>query len=327
MAKISKFMMGGVLGALVGLFFAPKSGKELRQAILTGRRRAIMPTKEGHKPEAHTVAEPTVDLEAKLEETRQRVETELQETLAVAPVTEKVEPSETVEAAEEEVEATSGEEAERVAGEAAIETGGIEPELEAVEEAAKTEPSEEVEVDAEEIISGEAVLEVETEKAEVEIEEEVTEKEGAGEKAPETGAEAVEEAVEEPPRAETEEAGQAAADAAVEEPGTEEQELAEEDVFISLKTPAEGEPIVGEAAAAAPEADTKPAPAHIDREEMRKRIEETRARLKAKAFDSMVGGETMTHPGARERKAEPRPAMGLDEETEKAIDESLREEG
>jgi hypothetical protein len=65
----------------------------------------------------------------------------------------------------------------------------------------------------------------------------------------------------------------------------------------------------------------------IDQAEMRRRIEETRARLKAKAFDAMMSGEAALL--SRESGDKPVPQSdehGLDAETDSAIDESLSQE-
>jgi hypothetical protein len=65
----------------------------------------------------------------------------------------------------------------------------------------------------------------------------------------------------------------------------------------------------------------------IDQAEMRRRIEETRARLKAKAFDAMMSGESALL--SRDSGAKPVPTgddVKLDGELESTIDESLSQE-
>ena len=65
----------------------------------------------------------------------------------------------------------------------------------------------------------------------------------------------------------------------------------------------------------------------IDQAEMRRRIEETRARLKAKAFDAMMSGEAALL--ARDSGDKPVPKSedhGLDPETDTVIDDSLSQE-
>ena len=60
---------------------------------------------------------------------------------------------------------------------------------------------------------------------------------------------------------------------------------------------------------------------------MRRRIEETRARLKAKAFDAMMSGEAALL--SRDSGEKPVPGaddVALDAETDSAIDESLSQE-
>ncbi len=65
----------------------------------------------------------------------------------------------------------------------------------------------------------------------------------------------------------------------------------------------------------------------IDQAEMRRRIEETRARLKAKAFDAMMSGESALL--SRDSGEKPVPKgddVELDVELESTIDESLSQE-
>lgn len=121
-----------------------------------------------------------------------------------------------------------------------------------------------------------------------------------------------------------------------------EEEVAAEEAeeFSTLKTPAAGEPTLEEppVAAAGEEAEEaaaetepgRPEPSRFDQEEMRRRIDETRARLKAKAFDAMVGGETFIETeekkGKQGEETEPSVDYGLEEEVERQLDEELREE-
>ena len=99
--------------------------------------------------------------------------------------------------------------------------------------------------------------------------------------------------------------------------------MAEEPV---AEEPVAEEPVVAEepAAAAAPSREG----GGIDQAEMRRRIEETRARLKAKAFDAMMSGEAALL--SRDSGEKPVPtaedAVELDAETDTAIDESLSQE-
>ena len=65
----------------------------------------------------------------------------------------------------------------------------------------------------------------------------------------------------------------------------------------------------------------------IDQAEMRRRIEETRARLKAKAFDAMMSGEAaLLSRDSGDRAVPTGEDHGLDEETDSAIDDSLSQE-
>ncbi|MBI5869849.1 MAG: hypothetical protein HZB44_02660 [Actinobacteria bacterium] len=107
------------------------------------------------------------------------------------------------------------------------------------------------------------------------------------------------------------------------------QAVPETDEFADLKTPVAGEPTTTgqEAGEAVLETETGPAPSQIDRDEMRRRIDETRARLKAKAFDALVSGETFIEPEP-EAGREKHEAAGveIDSEIEEQIDRSLKEE-
>lgn len=232
MARFSRFVLGGIIGAGLALMFAPKSGRELRRMLMGEGRPALPPPAEEMAPPPSPPA-PPVDLQARIEETRHRIETELEDTLAPA------------------------------AGEATAEEAEEERQAEAEVEEAQAEP---------------------------EVEE-----------------------------AEVEEAAPAAA-----------APLAEEE-FADLKAPATGEPTLGEAppeTAAAETAPAGPEPPGFDQEEMRRRIDETRARLKAKAFDAMMSGETFipTEAEGREAKDEEAPQPGLEKEVEEKIDESFKEE-
>lgn len=98
----------------------------------------------------------------------------------------------------------------------------------------------------------------------------------------------------------------------------------------ALKFPAAGEPTLENETPATAESFTEasgtPGPAGIDRDEMRRRIDETRSRLKAKAFDAMVSGETfLDETEAEKEQPRPKTASGLDADVEKSIDESLKE--
>jgi len=117
-------------------------------------------------------------------------------------------------------------------------------------------------------------------------------------------------------------------------PVAEEPIVAEEPVVAAAPVAEEPavieEPVVAEEPTA-PVAEEPEAPAReaggIDQAEMRRRIEETRARLKAKAFDAMMSGEAALL--SRDSGEKPVPSaddVKIDEETGSAIDESLSQE-
>ncbi len=287
MPKFSRFIFGGLMGAGLALLFAPKPGRELRRLLMGGGRPALPP------PEAETAGAPVdrASLDSRIEETRRQVETQLGEEAAPgAP----------------EGEAVIGKTSEPQEAKALV-TGSETPPAEAAEEPPKEKIT----------TAGEAGEELEAAAMTAAEEEDFVVEEAPPEEA------AQEEAAE---------AGETAAggDGPV-EPW--EEEIAE------LKTPAAGEPEVGESeeeaettsreeepAAEAP-VDGRPEPSGFDQEEMRRRIDVTRARLKAKAFDAMVSGETFIETEADKAGKKEQPAgPPLEEEVEKQIDESLKEE-
>ncbi len=88
-------------------------------------------------------------------------------------------------------------------------------------------------------------------------------------------------------------------------------------------------PVVEPAPAAEPVAEepTARAGGSIDQAEMRRRIEETRARLKAKAFDAMMSGEAaLLSRDSGETTVPSGEDVKLDAETDSTIDESLSQE-
>ena len=85
------------------------------------------------------------------------------------------------------------------------------------------------------------------------------------------------------------------------------------------------EPVVGEPAAEEELAGR--AGGTIDQAEMRRRIEETRARLKVKAFDAVVSGEAaLLSRDSGERPAPRGDDLKLDDELERTIDKALSQE-
>ncbi len=89
------------------------------------------------------------------------------------------------------------------------------------------------------------------------------------------------------------------------------------------------EPPVGEPTAAAPVAEEpviredEGEGAAIDQAEMRRRIEETRARLKAKAFDAMMSGEASLLSRDSGEKPVPEGSVDLDSEAAAQLEEGL----
>lgn len=121
------------------------------------------------------------------------------------------------------------------------------------------------------------------------------------------------------------------------EPVAEEPAIAEEAVIAEAvaEEPVIAEPVAEEPVAEEPLVVEEPAAAAaparegggIDQAEMRRRIEETRARLKAKAFDAMMSGEAaLLSRDSGEKPAPGADDVALDAETDSAIDESLSQE-
>ncbi len=339
--KVMRFLLGLMIGAGVAVLFAPKSGRELRQQLAGGvgdrllgsSATDVYPQPEVAEPdpggvatafaepevadpvvdEATVVAEPAADeivpkpfpdwterpeasegddLRERIDETRVAVQTELAQPFA--------EESQGV-VAEEAAAETVAEEADEETGAAAVEAVAA----------------------AEAVVAGAA-----EEKPTLEVAEPV---EGAIEASAPLAAEAAEEPVVDaaPP-----------AEVAVVE-GPDEVVADEESVSGGAaveKTPAETPaaeeavveppaPVATEAPPEEPATETAREGGAIDQAEMRRRIEETRARLKAKAFDAMMSGEAALL--ARDSGDVPVPTSeehGLDAETDSVIDESLSQE-
>lgn len=300
MAKFSRLLFGGIVGAGLAYLF---SRKDVRRRLMGGGQ-GQLPAPGAPRtnipvtvpaPVAAPVEAPIEDLESQIEETRRQVEEQLEEPFA-AP-----------EAVSEEPAA------------ATVEAEAIEEEVEAGEEPASSEKP----VSLDEIDTGEA--------PEILLEEEaISEIPATREEMEDADAEALTEAVEtngielpvkeKPVELEAEKTVQFE---------TETITVPETDEFAELKTPVAGEPTTAgqEAGEAVLETETGPAPSQIDRDEMRRRIDETRARLKAKAFDALVSGETFIEPEP-EAGREKHEAAGveIDSEIEEQIDRSLKEE-
>ncbi|MBE3066489.1 MAG: YtxH domain-containing protein [Chloroflexi bacterium] len=297
MTRLSRFLFGGVIGAGLALILSPKSGKEIRSLLMGSGRKQLPAAEEDYRaPSDYAVPAATtpasrqgVSLESRIKATRQQVEQEIDKTFVPA--------SHTVPDIPEEALAETPPVIEEAAAAFVAETAPV------IEEAA-------------------AAFVAETAPAAVEAETPMV----------------VEPDMPAAPEAPAFEAEQTSPSPAKEIPKetvpgedlTRAHQQAAAKEWETLKTPAAGEPTL-EAdlnAIKKPPAETAPAPSGIDRDEMRKRIDETRARLKAKAFDAMISGETFVegetgHP-APEKKETAGP--GMDQETADQIDETLREE-
>ncbi|MHB0866900.1 MAG: YtxH domain-containing protein [Thermoleophilia bacterium] len=342
MAKLTRFLFGGVLGAGLALILSPKTGKEIRSLLMGGGRKQLQAPDAGYQTPsdysspAATVREesPGVSLESRIEETRQQVAREFDDTFVPAPLDTTYLTEEEPLAPVAEIE----EEAPEFVAETPLE---IEEEAPAFE----AEATAEVEEEALEIIA-ETPLEIEEEapafeaEAQPEVEEEaplVVEEEAPLE-VEEPAPAAVEPDISPAPPVPVFEAEKTISPPVEDISGStvsginlnQAQREAAAREWEILKMPAEGEPSL-EAdlnARETPPAETAPAPSGIDRDEMRRRIDETRARLKAKAFDAMVSGETFVEgeTGSPARRQEEAIEPGMDQETAEQIDDSLREE-
>ncbi len=295
MARLSRLLLGGAIGAGLAYLF---SRKEVRRRLLGGGRKQLtsgyeqeagMPAAAYEPMPAASEAAETVDLEAKIEETKRQIAEQLEEPftppadfMETTPVEEAVivEDVAVEEAAAEEAAAAESAEAAEAAAEAVVQEPVVE-EVEVWERTVRETPAKEVAID-----------------------------EASAEEAP-------------------------VVESTIEETIVEEDETAppvsEPDEFAALSTPVQGEPTVESEPSAVEEITTAapgPAPSEIDREEMRRRIDETRARLKAKAFDAMVSGETFIAPEPEEGSSTKKPDAGveIDEDVEQKIDQSLKEE-
>jgi hypothetical protein len=294
MAKFKRFVLGSMLGA--GMAFL-LSRKEVRKALMGAGRKALPPAGSGDlgneysaAPSAESAISDEAGFEARIAETRQQVTEHIDSFTGSQPaaVTLPAEEAEPEEAAEPEAVAVEEPEA-------------VEAEVVTVEEPQAAEP-EVVAVEEPEAVEAEVVAVEEPQAIEAEVAEAPAEAEPVMEAAPvEAEIEAEIEAA--PVEPETE---------AIPEPPAAKPTL-EAELTVS-----------GETGAPGPSA---PSPSGIDRDEMRRRIDETRARLKAKAFDAMMSGETFIDETSAEKEAghkEESPAF--DEEIERSIDESLREQ-
>ena len=349
MKRLMKILLGLSIGVGIALLFAPKSGRKLREQLLGGATGKLLPAApvEFPQPEgerlwdagtATAVAEPPA-VEPAVEEPAIVEEAVVEEVVAEPAIVEEVVAAqeavvEEVVAEEAVAEATSEDLRPRIEEtRAAVETDIAQPfapvaaedavaEEAAVEEVAAEEAVVE-EPTAEEAVVEEAVVEEPT--AEEAVVEEAVVVEVAAEEALVEGVVADEALVEEAPAREaaaglvadmTSGSGAAVAE---EEPA----EAAEEIEAAVAEEPVAGaveEPVAADAAATREDGT-------IDQAEMRRRIEETRARLKAKAFDAMMSGESALL--SRDSGEKPVPKgddVKLDGELESTIDESLSQE-
>ena len=320
MKRLMKILLGLSIGVGIALLFAPKSGRKLREQLLGGATGKLLPAApvEFPQPEGErlwdagtvtAVAEPPA-VEPPAVEPVVEEPAIVEEAVVVEPaIVEEVAAAE--EAVVEEVvaeeavaEATSEDLRPRIEEtRAAVETDIAQPFAPVAAEEAVVEEVVAEEAVAEEPTAEEAVVEeVAAEEAVVEetvVEEAPVREAAAGLVADMTSGSGAAVAEEEPA-----EAAEEIEAAVVEEPVAEAVE----------------EPVAADEAATREDGT-------IDQAEMRRRIEETRARLKAKAFDAMMSGESALL--SRDSGEKPVPKgddVKLDGELESTIDESLSQE-
>jgi hypothetical protein len=328
MKRLMKVLLGLSIGAAVAMLFAPKTGRQLRERLIGGATGKLLPAAPVEFPEpeaerlweagaATVVAEPPV------------VEAVVEEVVAAEPTAAEEAPSEDLRAR---IEATR----------AAVESDITHPFAEVVAEEAVVEEAPAEEVVVEEVVAEDVALEesvVEEAAAEsVDTEEAVVEESLVDEavlddsELPEPAALPTPEEVMEAPLVEPVVEPSEVAEPVVEQsPAGEPTDGLIADITSSpvaavvAEAPVAEPPIVEDSAAddesAAQEGGT------INQAEMRRRIEETRARLKAKAFDAMMSGESALL--ARDSGEKPIPKgtdVKLDGELESTIDESLSQE-
>ncbi|HEY5386668.1 MAG TPA: hypothetical protein VIL79_02080 [Thermoleophilia bacterium] len=355
MKRLMKIVLGLSIGAAVAMLFAPKSGRELRERLMGGATGRLLPAAPVEFPEpegerlwdagtATAVAEPPLvepafEEPAIVEETIVVEEPVVEETVAVEPeAAEEViapEPEIAEEPTSEDLRARIEETRaavetdiaqpfgpvvaevlvdEAVVEEAAAEDSVIEePALEGPEfqePIAPPEPDVIVEAPAEEP----RAWEVSYEEAETPDLEEPQAEALVDEPVEDIAVAAVEEVVVEEVPAE-----EPVAEEVVVEEVVVEELPAEEPVAEVAEEQAAEEPVVEEPAQREGGA--------IDQAEMRRRIEETRARLKAKAFDAMMSGESaLLSRDSGEKPVPKADDVKLDGELESTIDESLSQE-
>ena len=338
MKRLMKILLGLSIGAAVAVLFTPKSGRELRERLIGGATGKLLPAAPVEFPEpdgerlwdagtATGVAEPTI-VEPAFEE---------------PAIVEEVVVVEEVAAAEPEVaeEATSEDLRARIEEtRAAVETDIAQPFAPVVaEEAAVEEPAAEDAVVEEPVVEGAEYQEpVASAEPDVVVDapaEEPRAWDFAFDKPAAETPVSEELIAEEAPVREAAESlvaditsGPVAA-VAEEAPAEAVAEVEEIEVAAVEEAPAE-EPVADEPVVEEPAAEEEPSAREggaINQAEMRRRIEETRARLKAKAFDAMMSGESALL--SRDSGEKPLPKgddVKLDGELESTIDESLSQE-
>jgi hypothetical protein len=327
MKRFMKILLGLSIGAAVAMLFARKSGRELREQLIGGATGKLLPAAPVEFPEpegerlwdagtATAVAEPPIEepvAEEPVAEEAVAEEAVAEEPVAEEPVAEEPvaeEPVAEEAVAEEPVaeEATSEDLRARIdETRAAVETDIAQPFASVAAEEAVAEEAAPEEAVVEEPVAEEVVVE---EPAE-ELTAETPVSEGPiAEDAPVT--EAAEGLVADITSSAAVAVGEETPVEAVAEVEAIEAEAVEEPI---------AEEPVAEEEAAAREGGT------IDQAEMRRRIEETRARLKAKAFDAMMSGESaLLSRDSGERPVPKGDDAKLDGELESTIDESLSQE-
>ncbi|MFA5801087.1 MAG: hypothetical protein WC911_01280 [Thermoleophilia bacterium] len=300
MAKFSRLLLGGAIGA--GLAFL-LSRKDVRRRLMGGGQAQLPAAHEPAAGAATGSATTSIDLEARIEESKRQVEASLEKPFTKTAADEK-----------------GADTPEAVIGEPAV-AAPVDEYAKTTETAAPPTVEEDVISDTTQEGSAEAVEVTETledfvpgETAETVVEEISIEEEQPEDVAADEDTTIPREA----PKSARVMPDETGADEAASDEGG----------FAALSTPAEGEPTMGDSgdeAVSTPEPPAKPEPTRLDRDEMKKRIDETRARLKAKAFDAMVSGETFVTPETGEPIKATEPGVDIDEETGDQINRSLKE--
>lgn len=324
--RFIKFLLGVLVGAAAVSLVTPKTGRQMREQLLSGVGSRMLPAAPEY-PEpsgerdwgtsATAVAEPPVAEAAPVEEApaeeapaEAAPEAPVEEApVEEAPVEESVAEPSVEEAAPDEgvVTEESVEEAvaEVLVEEALAEAPAVAPMDESEKAGVAAEaPAEAPSREEQGVVEGED-LRVRIEETRAAVESELEQPFGSGE----AQAEAVAQEQVEVPAAGSEAVAQAPVEEAVAQAHV--QEAAPEKEAVS------------EASVEEAKSETRDG-ASVDQAEMRRRIEETRARLKAKAFDAMMSGESALLSRDSGEKPVPRASdVDIDDEAASAVDESL----